>query len=64
MSNHWDYKVIANDFRENKNLHLIWHLAKHYLMLKGFNNIYTDVVDSYDKEFYLPNNLTEKFKQV
>jgi len=64
MSTKWDYKLIANDFKEDKNLNLIWHLAKHYLMLKGFNDIYTNVADNYDKEFYLPNNLIEKFNKA
>ena len=64
MSTKWDYKLIANDFKEDKNLNLIWHLAKHYLMLEGFKDIYTNVADNYDKEFYLPNNLTEKFKKA
>ena len=27
-SNNWDYGLIANDFKENKNIDLIWHLTK------------------------------------
>ena len=60
-ANYWDYNLINNDFKKKQNLNLIWHLAKHYLMLKGFNKIYSSVADSYNKEFYLPNNLKEKF---
>ena len=63
-SNNWDYKLIANDFKENKNTDLIWHLIKHHLMLKGFNIMYSDVINNYDREFYLPNNLNEKFNQA
>ena len=60
-SQNWEFKLINKDFQKKENLNLIWHLAKHYLMLKGFDHIYEKVVQTYDKKFYPPNNLKQKF---
>ena len=58
----WDFNQIKKDFNYNINLSTIWRLAKYYLMLKGFNDRYLDVVDNYDHNFYTENNLKLKNK--
>lgn len=32
----WDVKKIKKDYKENKNLELIWRIVKYYLLKKGF----------------------------
>ena len=58
----WDFNQIKKDFKYNINLSTIWRLVKYYLMLKGFNDRYLDVVDNYDHNFYTENNLKLKNK--
>ncbi len=39
----WDTKKIRNDFKENKNLDIVWEVVKFYLMQKGFDKKYSDI---------------------
>ena len=56
-SNLWDSKLILKEFKEGRDLNNLWDLCKHYLMREGFKKKYEKIIQKYDKEFYLPNNL-------
>ncbi|MDC0056742.1 asparagine synthase (glutamine-hydrolyzing) [Alphaproteobacteria bacterium] len=57
-SNVWDSKLIYKEFKEGRDTNNIWDLCKHYLMREGFKKTYEKTNQIYDKEFYLPNNLS------
>ena len=54
----WDSKMIKKDYLERNNIHLIWYVVKHYLMLSGFKNRLANVNKNHSKDFLGPNNLT------